>query len=109
MSASPEFIEYVREIFIPLGSLNKGKFFGGFAFKNGSKQFAIIMGNTLYFCVNNSSRQKYEAIGMEPFSYSTKRGTVQVKKYYSVPEYLLEDQEKLIEWASEAIQSARSY
>ena len=108
MSASPEFIEYVKELFIPLGSLKDGKFFGGFAFKSGTKQFAMIMGNTLYFCVNEQTRPKYEAIGMEPFSYSTKKGIVNVRKYFSAPEDLFEDQEKLIEWANEAIKSAYS-
>jgi DNA transformation protein len=109
MSASPEFIEYVRGLLASLGELKDGKFFGGFAFKSGSKQFAMIMGNTLYLCVNDQTRPKYEAKGMEPFSYSTKKGTVNVRKYYSVPEALFEDQEKLIEWANEAIQSAYSY
>jgi DNA transformation protein len=108
MGASLEFIEYVRELFAPLGQLKENKFFGGFAFKSGSKQFAMIMDNTLYFCVSENTRPKYEAIGMAPFSYSTKRGIVKVKKYYSVPEDLFEDQEKLIAWASEAIQSAYS-
>lgn len=106
MSASPEFIEYVRELFAPLGNLKDGKFFGGFAFKSGSKQFAMIMGNTLYFCVNDRTRPKYEALGMEPFSYYTKKGKINVKKYYSAPEDLFEDNVKLIEWANEAIESA---
>ena len=108
MSASPEFIEYVRELLLPLGNLKDGKFFGGFAFKSGSKQFAMIMGNTLYFCVNDQTRPKYKALGMEPFSYSTKKGRVRVNKYFSVPEELFENQEKLVEWAREAIESAYS-
>jgi len=108
MSASPEFIAYVRDQFTPLGNLEDGSFFGGFAFKYSSKQFAMIMGNTLYFCVNDESRIKYKRLGMEPFSYVTKKGRIQVNKYYSAPEELFEDQEKLIEWANEAIESAYS-
>lgn len=108
MSASPEFIEYVRELLTPLGPLKNRQFFGGFAFKSGSKQFAMIMGNTLYFCVNDQTRPKYEALGMEPFSYSTKKRRVNVKKYYSVPEELYEDNEKFIAWANEAIESAHN-
>ncbi len=107
MSASPEFIEYIKELFgASLGVLKEGKFFGGFAFKSGSKQFAMIMDNTLYFCVNDKTRPKYEALGMEPFSYATKKRRVNVKKYYSAPEDLFEDNEKLIVWAKEAIESA---
>jgi len=108
MSASPEFIEYVKELFIPLGPLKEGKFFGGYAFKSGSKQFAMIMGNTLYFCVNDQTREKYIKSEMEPFSYSTRKGIVNVKKYYSAPEDLFESPEKLIEWAKEAIDTAYS-
>ena len=106
MSASPEFIEYVKELLTPLGELKDGKFFGGFAFKSGTKQFAMIMGNTLYFCVSSETRPKYEAAGMEPFSYSTKKGIVKVNRYFSVPEELFENQESLITWANEAIGSA---
>ncbi len=109
MSASPGFIEYVRELLAPLGDLEEGMFFGGFAFKRGSKQFAMIMGNTLYFCVNDQTRPRYQSMGMKSFSYKTKRGRVEVKKYFSIPEELFENQDKLIEWANEAIESAHSY
>lgn len=109
MSASPEFIEFVKELFEPLGDINEGKFFGGFAFKRGSKQFAMIMGNTLYFCVNDLTREKYITLGMEPFTYSTKKGKVYVRKYYSAPDDLFEEQNKLIHFANEAIEAAYSY
>lgn len=108
MSASLDFIAYIRDQLAPLGELKEGKFFGGFAFKRGAKQFAMIMDNTLYFCVDAQSRPRYEALGMVPFSYTTKKGRVQVRKYYAVPEDLFENQEKLIEWANEAIRAAHS-
>ena len=106
MSASVEFVAYVKDLFFPLGEVKAGKFFGGFAFKMGSRQFAMIMHNTLYFCVDDHSRPQYEKLGMAPFSYATKHGRVQVKKYYTAPEELFEDREKLIQWANNAIQSA---
>lgn len=109
MSASPEFVEYIRELFIPLGELADGKFFGGFAFKSCSKQFAIIMDNTLYFCVNDATRPKYKSARTRAFTYSTKVRVVQVRKYFSAPEYLLDDQNELVKWANEAIQAAHSY
>ncbi len=108
MSASPEFIAFVRDLFIPLGKLSEGKLFGGYGFKSGSKQFAMIMGNTLYFCVNDETREKYRALGMEPFSYSTKKGIVKVNKYFAAPDDLFDDQEKFVEWAKEAIHAAYS-
>jgi DNA transformation protein and related proteins len=88
--------------------VSDGIFFGGFAFKSGNKQFAMIMANTLYFRVNDASRPHYEREGMLPFSYSTKKGEVIVKKFYSVPEYLFDEQEGLILRAREAINAAYS-
>lgn len=108
MYPSSEFAAYVMDLLMPLGELKAGKFFGGFGFKIGTKQFAMIMENTLYFCVNDESRPKYEALGMLPFSYLTKKSRIQVRKYYSVPTELFEDQEKLLEWANEAVRSAYS-
>ena len=45
---------------------------------------------------------------MEPFSYSVKKGQVQVKKYYSVPAEVLENHDELVAWAKEAIQTVQS-
>jgi len=40
------------------------------------------------------------------FRTQLKKRRVYVKKYYSAPEDLFEDNEKLIKWANEAIESA---
>ena len=105
--ASPEFIEFVRELLSPLGSLDDdGRFFGGHFFKLSGTQFAMIMGNTLYFCVNDRTRKEYEAKGMQPFSYLTKKGRVFVRKYYAVPEDILEEQDEIVRWETEAIDAA---
>lgn len=106
MSASEEFIAYVRELLLPLGPLKSGKFFGGFAFKSGHRQFAMIMDNTLYFRVNEETRLRYKQEGMKPFSYATKKGRVEVHKYYSVPDYLLEEPDGLLNWAKDAIDAS---
>ena len=108
MSTSPEFVAYVGDQFTLLGNLEGESFFGGFAFNSDLKQSAMIMGNTLCFCVNDESIIKYKRLGMEPFSYATKKGRIQVNKYYSSSEDIFEDQEKLIEWENEAMQSAYS-
>ena len=66
----------------------------------------MIMGNSLYFAVNDHTRQKYEKAGMAPFAYTTKKGRIQVRKYYELPEEVLTDAEQLRLWASESIQVA---
>ncbi|HAT33396.1 MAG TPA: TfoX domain containing protein [Janthinobacterium sp.] len=106
MSASSEFVSFVRELFAPLGQLSDGKFFGGHSIKYRGSQFAMVMGNTLYLRVNDVTRPEYEREGAKPFFYTTKKGVVQVRKYYAAPEALLDDQEQLLVWARRAINAA---
>ncbi|MBI3608155.1 MAG: TfoX/Sxy family protein [Nitrospirae bacterium] len=84
MTASIEYTEYVLELLEPIGPVRTGRFFGGVGISNGSVQFAMIMGNSLYFAVDEDTRKKYEQAGMQPFSYMTKKGRVQVRKYFEL-------------------------
>jgi DNA transformation protein len=106
LSASAEYTEYVLELLEPIGQVRTGRFFGGVGISYGSIQFAMIMGNSLYFAVDENSRKKYEQAGMQPFSYITKKGRVQVRKYFELPEDVLTDPEQLQLWASESMRVA---
>lgn len=107
MSASAEFVSHVRELLAPIGPLGGGRFFGGHAIKHHGNQFAMVMGNTLYLRVSEGSLPEFEKRGCQPFSYSTKNGTVQVRKYYAAPEELLDDPRELVSWARHAIHAAQ--
>jgi DNA transformation protein and related proteins len=90
---SAEYIEYILEHLQPISSLQTSRFFGGLGVSNGFVQFAMMMGNSLYFVVDDGSRKKYEQAGMQAFSYMTKKGCIQVRRYYEVPEEVLTDSE----------------
>lgn len=107
MAASPEFFEHVSELLAPLGHVSGSRLFGGYGFKYHGIQFALIMGSTLYFCVDATTRTRYEALGMTPFSYTKQGRVVQVKKYYAVPEACLDQPDELRRWAREAIQTVK--
>lgn len=106
MSANAEFVVYVRELLAPLGALTDAVFFGGRAFSYHGKQFAMIMGSTLYLRVDDATRADFEAQGSQPFSYATKKGTVLVRKFYAAPEALLDDPQLLLAWGRRAIEAA---
>jgi DNA transformation protein len=108
MSASKEFIEYIMELLEPVAAIEGSKFFGGYGIKSSSIQFAMIMDNSLYFVVNDKTRPRYEKLHKQPFSYMTKNGKRLVKRYFEVPEDLLEDQAALLEWARESIAVAKA-
>ena len=107
MTASAEYTEYVLELLAPLGPVRTGRFFGGAGISDGAIQFAMIMGNSLYFVVDEGTRKKYEQAGMQPFSYATKKGRVLVRKYFELPEDVLTDPAQLRIWADEAMGVAR--
>ena len=106
MSATTEYTQYVLELLEPIGPLRISRFFGGVGIYSGPAQFAMIMGNSLYFVVDDSTRPKYETAGMEPFSYTTKKGRIHVRRYFELPEDVLTDSEKLKAWAHESIDKA---
>lgn len=103
MKPSTEFTEYVLELLAPIGLMQTSRFFGGVGISNGFVQFAMIMGNSLYFTVDENTRKQYEQAGMQPFSYMTKKGLVQVRRYFELPEDILTDHEQLRLWANEAM------
>lgn len=105
--STQEYADHILELLEPINALSSGRFFGGTGLKCDSVQFAMLMGNSLFFVVDNSTRPKYEEKGMGCFWYRTKKKTVNVKKYYEVPGELLEDQGELLAWARESIQVAR--
>lgn len=107
MTASKEYTEYVLTFLEALGPIRTDRFFGGVGISDGAIQFAVIMNNCLYFVVDESTRKKYEQAGMQPFSYMTKKGRIQVRKYFELPEEVLTDPAQLRIWANEAMAVAR--
>jgi DNA transformation protein len=106
LAASTEFTEYILELLEPIGLVRRGRYFGGIGFSCNSVQFAMMMGSTLYFVVDEVSREKYQQAGMQPFSYLTKKGRIQVRRYFELPEDVLADPAQLLLWAEEAVSVA---
>jgi len=102
-----EYIDYVIELLEPLNAISSGKYFGGQAIASDYVQFAMIMGNSLFFVVDDSSRDKYKKLGTECFWYTKKTGKIYVKKYHEVPGELFDDPSTLLIWAKESIQIAK--
>jgi len=104
---SDEYVDYILECLENIGDIQVGRMFGGTGLKQDNIQFAMLMGNSLFFVVDEKTRPKYEKRGMGCFWYTTKKGRVNVKKYYEVPAELFEEQDELLAWAKSAIDSAR--
>jgi DNA transformation protein len=108
MAASPEFITFLCDQLTPLGPLGSERFFGGTALRARGALFAMVMRGKLYFAVNDATRPSYEQMGSQSFWYDTKNGRVQVKRFYEVPEALLDEREQLLALATQAVDAALS-
>jgi DNA transformation protein len=107
MSAgSSDYRDFVKDQLSSLQSLSTGRFFGGVGLSSQGTQFGMIMGSCLYFVVDDATRPKYEKMGSSCFSYSTKKGLVEVRKYYAVPAEVIEEQDQIVALARESIRVA---
>lgn len=110
MGASAEYVEYIKELLGDFPDLTTKKYFGGVAFRSScfgvDKQFGVVLSDILYFVVDDETRPIYEEKGMQPFTYDKQDKTVIVKKWYTAPEDLFDDQELMREWAMEALEAA---
>lgn len=81
--------------------------FGGASLRSGGIVFGLIIGQELYFRVDDKSCVDYEAAGSAPFSYARKDGRdIIVGSYYNVPADVLEDDAMLNDWARTAHRAA---
>ncbi len=106
MTASTQFADYVLELLESVSPVRTSRFFGGVGISQGAVQFAMIMGSSLYLVVDDSTRSKYESAGMAPFSYTTKKGRIRVRRYFELPEEILTDPDELRMWVRESIKVA---
>lgn len=98
--------DYVREQLSALRGVTSGRFFSGVGFAFDGVQFGMIIGGTLYFVVDDTTRPKYVARGSRCFTYATTKRRIDSKRYFSVPADIIEDADELTMLARESIKIA---
>ena len=98
MKVSSEYLQFIMQKLEPLGYVTSRAMFGGYGIFHEGVIFALIAGNTLYFKVNNSNRAMYELAGSKPFPHGI--------SYWEAPAELLEEDNRLYEWANISIEIA---
>ena len=80
--------------------------FGGVGLYAGDVFFARIADDALYVRADETTRPEFESLGMPPFRPFEEHGPVM--SYYQLPEEVLEEPERLRQWAERAIAGART-
>ena len=98
---SPEgarFFEDLLPRLVPLGAISSKKMFGGYGLYQGGKMFGLITSDAeLFLKVDDSNRARFQR------TRSPQHGKM---PYFRVPKSVLGDDDKLINWASSAVEVA---
>lgn len=105
MAISEDYLNYVLDQLSPLEGLRSKRMFGGIGLYAEGLFFALIEEETLRFKVDDHTRETYLAHGSTAFKPFPDKKTVM--QYYEVPIEILEDQDKLCDWAKAALDVAR--
>ena len=96
-----ELRDRVLQQLVQFGEVHGRAMFGGYGLFERGAIFGLINGDTLYFKVDDASKPQYVDAGSRPFNpYGDPEDTL---FYYSVPDDLFADGERLLHWWKEAV------
>ncbi len=96
------FCRFVLDQLDGMNDVHARPMFGGFGLYRGETFFGLISSDgRLYFKTDAVTREEYVAQGMGPFRANER---LTLKSYYEVPADVLEDPDRLAEWAEKAVE-----
>jgi DNA transformation protein len=99
-------VSHCLELLAPLGRTSSRRMFGGHALYIDGLCMALIIQDTLYLKVDDTSRPLLERAGSRPFTYETKHGERHALGYYTAPEEAMESPAEMVPWARRALAAA---
>ena len=97
------FRQFVLDQLHALGGVRCRAMFGGYGLYRGERFFGIIHGGRMFLKTDERTRPAYVARGMQPFRPNERQV---LKRYYEVPADVVEDPDRLAEWAERAVLGA---
>lgn len=91
----PEIVDWLAEVFAPLGTIDTPRLFGGWQLRADGHPFAVVLGGTLYFRAVGSAADDLRNTGARPFTYTKAGKTVTVGRFLSAPEDAIDDEDAL--------------
>lgn len=106
MAAVPPHIQHFHELLDgALGNVDAKQMFGGWGFFKQERMFALAAEGTLYLKADGATRQAFEDLGCEAFTY--RRGDKDIQlSYYQCPDEALAHEGKMGAWADRAFATA---
>jgi DNA transformation protein len=102
MANSPDFIAHILELGRPQARMTARAMFGGHGIYADGSIVGIVVADTLYLKCDDESRGEYDALGLEPFVYTTKEGEGHAMSYRRAPEDALDAAPAFQPWLRKA-------
>jgi DNA transformation protein and related proteins len=95
------FKDFILDQLAAMEDVEARRMFGGHGLYHDETFFGIIHNGRLYFKTNETTVREYRQRKMKPFRPSPKQT---LKNYYQVPAEVIEDDDRLCQWAETAIE-----
>jgi DNA transformation protein len=105
MPVSNDYFQYVIEQLDRLPQVTSRRMFGAMGLYSSGVFFGIVDNDTLFFKVDDSTRESYTARGSAAFR-PYKDGPEVSMSYFQVPVDILENADELVAWARAAVRAA---
>ena len=113
MKPPSEFCTYILELLEQSGldpaggaAIRQRAMFGGYGIFYDDLMFGLIARDTLFIKADEESRGAFEAEGMGPFTYTSKRRDGSLS-YYEAPPDAVDSPDALLPWAERGVAAAR--
>jgi DNA transformation protein len=104
--ASHPLLDRVLPRLAPLGAPRGRALFGGWGIYIDDVFMGLVAYGALYFKVDDANRADYQAAGVGPFTYAGQSKPIEMS-YWEVPSDVIDDAERLHDWAGKALAAAR--
>jgi DNA transformation protein len=99
--------EAIEEFFEPFARVAVRRMFSGHGVYVDDACIAMILRGTIWLKSDETTRDRFEAAGCQPFAYEARGRTVTANAFWSLPEEALDDSDSLRDWCRLALQAAR--
>lgn len=96
----------IEDLFRPFGPVTIKRMFGGYGIYVDGLMFALETGGEIYLKTDSESLPRFEARGLKPFAFDSRRGRM-TTSYRLLPEEARDDETELRTWAALALETAR--
>ncbi len=105
MARDDGFIDYLHELFAPLGALTARRMFGGHGLYLDGLFIAIVADGRLFLKTDAETTPAFLAAECAPFTFEAKGKSTEMS-YWSVPDSAMDTSEDLAPWAKLAVAAA---